>query len=360
MRRLALAWLAIVLLLASGVPAAMAQEAMMPLKVVTRVLPPFVMREGNQYKGFSIDLLEAIAKELGRPIAYTETPNVKELLQAVEYGQGELGIAAISITSERLTRFDFSQPMFESGLRIAVSEQASSGISIGDVWRIFTTGAMPTLLAIVIALILVPAHIVWFAERRRHDRSFPEGYWRGIAHAIWWATGAAAGQQPTSPSSVLGRVLAWIAIPVSIIFVAYFTDAVTAAMTVQHLQGAIQGPSDLPGRRVGTTIGSTASGWLKDNGIKPVETQTIDAALADLEAGKLDAVVFDSPVLQYYANHAGRGRVQVVGTIFRKESYGIAFPNGSTLRTPVSAALLKLRENGTYDLLYEKWFGSDE
>lgn len=348
-----------VLLVALALPV-LAQSTGQPLKVVTRELPPFVIRDGGGYKGFSIDLLNEIAKELGRPVAYSGTANVRDLLQAVEYGQGELGISAISITSERLQKFEFSQPMFESGLQIAVSEQGNSGLGFADVWRIFTTGAMPTLLAIVIALVLIPAHIVWWAERKREDRSFPDGYWRGIAHAIWWATGAAAGQQPTSPSSVLGRVLAWVAIPVSIIFVAYFTGAVTAAMTVQHLQGAIQGPSDLPGKRVGTTLGSTAAAFLKENSVRPVEKQTIAAALDDLEAGKLDAVVFDSPVLLYYANNAGRGRVTVVGPVFKKESYGIAFPVGSQLRTPVSAALLKLRENGTYDTIHEKWFGSND
>lgn len=351
--------LALATLVVQHVPAG-AQSNSGTLKVVTRVLPPFVIKEGGQYKGFSIDLLNEIAREMNKTVAYSEVANVKELLQAVEFGQGDLGIAAISITSERVQKFDFSQPMFEGGLQIMVPANADSSLGWREVWTIFTTGAMPTLLAIVLALILIPAHIVWYAERKRRDSEFPDGYWRGIAHAIWWATGAAAGQQPTSPSSVLGRVLAWLAIPVSIIFVAYFTGAVTAAMTVQHLQGTIQGADDLPGKRVGTTVGSTASAYLKELGVKPAEKPSIAEVIADLEAGNLDAVVFDSPVLRYYANTEGRGRVAVVGPIFKKESYGIAFPVGSPLRTPVSATLLKLRENGTYDAIYQRWFGENE
>ncbi|NIP24394.1 MAG: transporter substrate-binding domain-containing protein, partial [Phycisphaerae bacterium] len=30
---------------------------------------------------------------------------------------------------------------------------------------------------------------------------------------------------------------------------------------------------------------------------------------------------------------------------------------GSELREPVNRTLLKLKENGTYDGIYEKWFG---
>lgn len=143
----------------------------------------------------------------------------------------------------------------------------------------------------------------------------------------------------------------------SVIFVAYFTAAVTAAITVQQLQGNISGPGDLPGQRIGTTTGSTASNWLTEHNITPTEFQAIADAFAALERRQLDAVVFDAPVLLYYANHSGLGKVQVVGPIFRKENYGIAFPLGSDLRKPVNSALLKLRENGTFDALYARWFG---
>jgi len=64
-------------------------------------------------------------------------------------------------------------------------------------------------------------------------------------------------------------------------------------------------------------------------------------------------------VLLYFASHEGKGKVQVVGPIFRKENYGIVFPDKSPLRKRVNEALLKLRENGTYDRLYKKWFGGN-
>jgi polar amino acid transport system substrate-binding protein len=347
--------MAVLMLLGLAVPGSAQQP---PLTVITRVIPPFVIKQGNTYQGFSVDLWQAIAREINRDFTYKETSDVKALLDSVERGDGDLGIAAISITSERVQRFDFSQPVFESGLQIIVPAEKHSGLGLREIWTVFTSGAMPTLLLILIALVLIPAHIVWFAERKRPDRSFPASYWDGIAHAIWWATGATAGQQPMSPSSSLGRIFAWLAIPVSIIFVAYFTGAVTAAITVQQLQGAIQGPGDLPGKKVGTTAGSTAEAYLLDSGITPVTYQKIEDCFAALKAHKLDAVVSDSPVLLYYVRNAGAGEAQVAGEVFRKASYGIAFPQNSPLRIPVNAALLKLRENGTYDALYQQWFGS--
>ena len=43
------------------------------------------------------------------------------------------------------------------------------------------------------------------------------------------------------------------------------------------------------------------------------------------QSSEVDAVVFDAPVLLYYAANEGKGRVHMVGTPFRKEDYGIVF-----------------------------------
>ena len=47
----------------------------------------------------------------------------------------------------------------------------------------------------------------------------------------------------------------------------------------------------------------------------------------------------------------------MVVTIFKEETCGIAFPEGSPLRKPINALLLKFKQNGIYDELYGPWFG---
>jgi polar amino acid transport system substrate-binding protein len=85
----------------------------------------------------------------------------------------------------------------------------------------------------------------------------------------------------------------------------------------------------------------------------------MEQAYQALQARSVDAVVYDAPVLLYYAAHEGKGRVQTAGTLFRRENYGIVFPSNSRYRKPVNEALLKLKENGIYDRLYAKWFGGN-
>ena len=84
----------------------------------------------------------------------------------------------------------------------------------------------------------------------------------------------------------------------------------------------------------------------------------IEQAYQALLNHQVEAVVFDAPVLLYYAANDGKGRVQMVGTVFRKEDYGIVFPANSTLRKQVNNVLLVLREEGTSQRLYDKWFAS--
>ena len=88
------------------------------------------------------------------------------------------------------------------------------------------------------------------------------------------------------------------------------------------------------------------------------EVAGIDDAYKALLDKQVDAVVFDAPVLLYYAANAGKGQVHLVGTTFRKEDYGIVFQTNSPLRRRVNNALLALREDGTYQKLHDKWFAS--
>ena len=73
---------------------------------------------------------------------------------------------------------------------------------------------------------------------------------------------------------------------------------------------------------------------------------------------KVDALLFAAPVLRYYAAHEGKGLVKLVGPEFNKRDAGMVFPEESQLRRQVNSVLVAMREDGTYERLYEKWFGS--
>lgn len=357
-------WVTAVLLLLSLQPAqhAVAQDKE-KLRVATRVLPPFVVDDKGQLGGFSIELWNVIAQRLNVDSEFKVTPSVPALLDSVKSGQADVGIAAISVTAERDKQFDFSQPMMDSGLQILVSGDGGGlpNPLTGLLKALFSTTAL-IWLGMAALLIIIPAHIVWWLERKHPEGIVPAGesYYPGILHAVWWAAGTLATQGEAMPRSWLARLFAILWMFVGILFVAYYTAQLTATLTVEQIQGAINGPQDLPGKKVGTTKGSTSAAWLEQNKITVVPFDKISDAYAALNDKQVDAVVFDAPVLLYYANHGGKGRVSVVGTPFRKEDYGIVFQRGSAWRKPVDGALLAIREDGTYQQLHDKWFGEGQ
>ena len=328
------------------------------IKVVTRLVSPFVIEENGELAGFSIELWKNIAQELDIKSEFRKTGSVTELLNEVKSKQVDVGISAISVTAQRERDFDFSQPIFDSGLQILVRSQGHQS-SIARLIDSLFTPAFFQLLGIMLLIILIPAHIIWLVERN-HKGGFLENsnYFPGIFKACWWAAGTLATQAEEMPKSALGRVMAVIWMFISVVFIAYFTATVTTSLTVEQLQSNIKGPQDLAGKRVATIVGSTSANYLSQQRIEAKEFKQINEAFSALNNSDLDAVVFDAPILLYYAAHDGKGKVQVVGSIFRKESYAIALPNGSPYRKPINNALLSLQEKGTYQEIYDKWFAN--
>lgn len=335
-----------------------AQPQPASLRVATRLVKPFVFEEKGQLTGFSVELWNEIAKQINVKTEFVVKPTVKELLASINTQEAQLGIAAISITAERELQWDFSQPMFDAGLQILVSAQTSeSGILANMIAGVFSPTFWQLIGAILLA-ILIPAHVVWFFERRPVGGLLTnKSYFPGIFEAAWWSLASLAAQADQMPRSAAARVAAVFWMFTSVVFLAYFTASVTSSLTLQQLRGEIKGPEDLPGKNVASVKGSTSVEYLRQRNAEVAEFTKVEEAYEALQRSQVSAVVYDAPVLLYYAAHEGKGKVQTVGSIFRKENYGIAFPDKSPLRKRVNEALLKLRENGTYDQLYTKWFG---
>jgi polar amino acid transport system substrate-binding protein len=349
------------LLYAISASSPLAQDTVPAIRVVTRVVPPLVGEQNGALSGFSIDLWNSIAERLKLETRYQMAADVDALLEAVREQEADLGISAVSITSEREKDFDFSQPILNAGLQIMV-RGAGEGVGsnpLSDLLRLFFSRTLLVWLGIALLLITVPAHLVWLLERRHPNGIVPtRQYFPGIFYAMFWAAGTLATQAEQMPRQWLARVIAVLWMFTGVVFVAFYTAQLTATLTVQQIHASINGPDELPGKRVATTRGSTAAAFLRDHRVQLQEFTLVEEAYRALLDKEVDAVVFDSPVLLYYATHGGKGRVQVVGVAFHKEDYGIVFPPDSPLRRQVNSILLALREDGTYDQIYEKWFGN--
>lgn len=325
-----------------------------PLRIATVTRPPFSMVEGNRDVGFAIELWDRVAADLGRETEFIRVQIFGEMLQLVETGRVDGAVANISITAEREERIDFSQPIYESGLQIMMRDDGSS-TSIFS--AIFTRDIGLAALG-ALGLLFGSGMLMWVFERRAQpyfdrplkDAPFP---------AFWWALNVVVngGFEERMPQSKPGRLFGVVVVISSLFVVSIFVAQVTAALTVSALQNNITSISDLDGRQVGTIGGSTAWQYLDVRDVRTRQFSDLEDMLLAFEAEEVDAVFFDAPILSYYATTRGQGIARLVERVYRPESYGIALPSGSPLREEVNQSLLRLREDGTYRDLQQKWFG---
>ncbi|MBQ8918559.1 MAG: basic amino acid ABC transporter substrate-binding protein [Acidaminococcaceae bacterium] len=137
----------------------------------------------------------------------------------------------------------------------------------------------------------------------------------------------------------------------------YYTSGLS--LVVKKGNTAIQKPEDLKNREVAAQIGTTGEAAAKRlAGDKVRSFKTNEEVFQALKENKVEAIIIDKPVAQYYLkkNHPD---AMIAGDTFEKESYGIVMRRHGELTPKINKALAELRQSGEYDKIYEKWFGKE-
>jgi arginine/lysine/histidine/glutamine transport system substrate-binding and permease protein len=116
---------------------------------------------------------------------------------------------------------------------------------------------------------------------------------------------------------------------------------------------------DLQERVVGVQIGTTGAQAAQK--IPNAQLRTYDAAVLALQAlsnGNVEAVVHDSPILQYALKTGNLQGVQLSDQLLTEEYYGIPTPLNSPNLERINQGLTTILNNGTYERIYRKWFAA--
>lgn len=326
------------------------------ISVATIERMPFSFQEDGAADGFSIELWELIAKDLNQEFSVTFHGSFSDMLESVESGEADAAIANISITAAREQRMDFTHPIFESGLQIMVPKD---GTDVFPLWTALVSRDLLIAICLAFAMLFGGGMLMWAFERKAQpyfDRPAGEAFFP----SFWWALNLVVngGFEERVPRSFFGRIFAVLLVLSSLFIVSVFVARITAVMTVEAINENITSVNDLYGREVATIEGSTAATFLTNRDINYIGVADLQGLESRFEALDFDAVVFDAPVLAFYVRSSGKEHANLAGPIFLRENYGIALPSNSPLKEPINQSLLRLRENGEYDRLHAKWFGS--
>lgn len=131
------------------------------------------------------------------------------------------------------------------------------------------------------------------------------------------------------------------------------------AIAVASDDGETTSLENLEGKTIAVQIGTTGAEMA--GSIKDAKVATFDSAplaLQELANGNADAVINDAPATLDAIATGNIPDIKVVGELLTEEFYGIAMPQDSPNLDVLNAALEELLANGTYDTIYEKWFGT--
>ena len=323
--------------------------------VATVTRPPFSMVEKGQETGFSIELLREISNRLGWELTIHRADTFSEMLTGVSEAEMDLAAANISITAAREATMDFSQPVFESGLQILVQ---AADVREPSLMRALLSWDLAIAIGLAFLLLMVGGMFMWALERRAQpyfDRPLKEAWFP----SFWWALNLVVngGFEERVPRTAIGRAFGVMLVLSSLFIVSIFVAKITAVMTVDAISGSVSSVNDLYGKRTGTIESSTAAKFLRRRDIDYKGYQNLEDMLAAFESGEIRVVVFDAPVLNYYVQHGGSEYGRTIGAVFLREYYGFAFPQGSDLTEEVNRTLLEMQEDGSYEELYNSWFG---
>lgn len=327
--------------LSSGVPEELRTR---PLVVGTKEAPPFAIRgDDGTWSGLSIDLWRSVADELG--VTYElEERELEALLEGLQDGSLDVAVAALSVTAERERTMDFSHPFFSSGLGITVAPEEA--LDFGSVLRQFFSPALLKAVGALILVLLFTGALLWLFERKRNQEQFGGRPAHGIGAAFWWSavTMTTVGYGDKAPVTFGGRAVALLWMFVSVVTISGFTAAIASSLTLASFHSPVEGPEDLPRVRVGALEASATLEALHDRGVGYRAYGSVAEALDALEAGHLEAVVHDAPILQYQVRQREETSSRLLDMLpetFEHESYGFGLPQGSRLREPLNRVLLE-------------------
>lgn len=143
-----------------------------------------------------------------------------------------------------------------------------------------------------------------------------------------------------------------------LVFSEPYIQAGLGIMIRKDMLDHIHEAEDLEGHDVCAQSGTRSAkfaGSINEVGVKGYNSNA-ETYMA-LKAGKCDAIVNERPILAYYMAFAKPKDLMLLEGYVTSEEYGIAMNrNDYKVQTLINSGLEQIREDGTYQEIYEHWF----
>lgn len=311
----------------------------------------------GKYEGLMVELWEDIAKELGYHYIYHKE-DMDGLLAGIQEGQYDVGLGAISVTPNREKIVDFTQAFNPSGTGIAVANIPGKGA-----FAMYLKPILWSLLNLVwclLAIILISGFLmVWVEKRHQSANDDADKGIQRLSDALWWsaATITIVKYGDKAPKTILGKILSIFWFFSAIVLIALFTANASAIFSAAKEKNPITKVEELRRVKVGVVQKSSGEEFVRRENITHHTYPTLEIAIEDLLNRKIDALIYNIPVLKHLKHTRYHDQIIIVDKPLIVNNMGIALQENSPLREPIDQVLLQKITEPKWQAAVYKYFG---
>ncbi|KAL1131739.1 hypothetical protein AAG570_011352, partial [Ranatra chinensis] len=366
--------------------------------VVSRLGNPYLkVKEGqglvgnDRFEGYSIDLIDEIAKDLGFKYAFVlvpdgqygtfnkETKQWNGLIKELRERRADLAICDLTITYERRSAVDFTMPFMTLGISILFSTPVTQPPSLFsflsplslDVWIYMATAYLGVSLLLYFLCRITPAE--W--DNPHPCNPTPEELECNFSlhNCLWFSIGSLMAQGcDLLPKAISTRMLAGMWWFFVLIMISSYTANLAAFLTMERMDATIESVEDLAKQnkiKYGVLQGGSSLSFFRDSNVTTyqkmwsvMESTRPSVFVKNNEEG-VDRVLkgkrgyaffMESTSIEYQVEQ--HCELTQVGGLLDSKGYGIAMPFNSPYRTAISGSVLKMQESGKLHELKNKWW----
>lgn len=331
------------------------------LKVGVHDKPPYALKqEDGTWGGIGIELWQSVASLTGIRIEFVEMPYA-DILPAVRSGKLDAGVGEFDITADSARGIEFSPPFLHSSIGVAVK----SGTWTFDWFEVisgFLNWSFMQVILLILGGMLLVSFLIWVLERHHRCGHFKGGV-QGFGSALWFAavTMTTVGYGDKTPSTFVGRLIAFFWMLAGVLLVASFTGAVASSVATARVNGIVGRTEDLRHLSVAVVQGSESANVLSRRGIAFKTLPDIEAAVEALAEKRVQAVASDRVSLAYLITHhrPDGTPLPITLTALSLQDALVAIPMrpGLPRRDDINVAILQTVESSGWQAVRLRWLG---